>query len=69
MPIAELEHAIAQLSPENYRAALKFVFYLNDTQQPPKGNARKLGIANGEFEIPEDIDFCNDEVAVLFGVA
>ena len=29
---------------------------------------RYFGCAKGEFEIPEDIDFCNDEIAEMFGV-
>jgi len=29
---------------------------------------RQLGVAKGRFEVPEDIDAHNDEVARLFGV-
>ena len=29
---------------------------------------RKLGIANGKFVIPENIDLLNDEIAKMFGV-
>ncbi len=29
----------------------------------------RIGIAKGRFEVPEDIDAHNDEVARLFGVA
>ena len=29
---------------------------------------RKIGIANGKYTIPENIDLLNDEVAKLFGV-
>lgn len=29
---------------------------------------RHFGMAKGEFEIPDDIDFCNDEIAEMFGV-
>ena len=32
----------------------------------PIGN--RLGVAEGKFEIPDDIDFCNDEIAEMFGV-
>lgn len=28
--------------------------------------SRRIGIARGEFEVPEDIDAHNDEVAALF---
>ncbi len=34
--------------------------------QPSK---RKLGIADGEYDIPESIDACNDEIARMFGVS
>lgn len=29
---------------------------------------RALGIANGKYVIPNDIDGCNDEIAEMFGV-
>ena len=30
---------------------------------------RKLGIADGMYKIPENIDACNDEIAQMFGVS
>ena len=30
---------------------------------------RKLGIAEGMYRIPENIDACNDEIAQMFGVS
>lgn len=32
------------------------------------GSNRTLGIANGKYKIPEDIDENNDEIAEMFGV-
>ena len=29
---------------------------------------RKLGIADGKYSIPDNIDICNDEIARMFGV-
>ena len=29
---------------------------------------RKLGIAQGQFDIPDSIDDCNEEIANMFGV-
>lgn len=29
---------------------------------------RKLGLANGKYAIPDDIDACNDEILEMFGV-
>ena len=34
-----------------------------------KPSKRKLGIADGMYDIPDDIDTCNDEIARMFGVA
>ncbi len=36
-----------------------------DTQSPK----RRLGIADGRYNIPDNIDACNDEIAKMFGVA
>ena len=36
---------------------------------PMEGHRRRLGIANGEFEIPDDIDADNETIAQMFGVA
>ncbi len=33
-----------------------------------KKGKRTLGIANGKYTIPDDIDGCNDEIAEMFGV-
>ncbi len=27
-----------------------------------------IGVAKGKFDVPDDIDFCNDEIAEMFGV-
>lgn len=29
--------------------------------------ARSFGMAKGELRYPDDIDFCNDEIAEMFG--
>ena len=33
-----------------------------------KAVPKRLGVAKGKFEVPDDIDFCNDEIAEMFGV-
>lgn len=43
--------------------AMPFTMHL--TTQEVK---RTLGIANGKYVIPDDIDGCNDEIAEMFGV-
>ena len=39
----------------------------SDTVESPR-KKRYFGMAKGEFEVPDDIDFCNDEIAEMFGV-
>ena len=34
-----------------------------------QSSGRKLGIADGMYNIPDSIDACNDEIAQMFGVA
>lgn len=34
----------------------------------PKRPSRSFGMAKGELRYPDDIDFCNDEIARMFGV-
>ena len=34
-----------------------------------KPSRRKLGIADGKYDIPDSIDVCNDEIARMFGVS
>ena len=29
---------------------------------------KRIGVAKGEFIVPDDIDECNDEIAKMFGV-
>lgn len=43
--------------------AMPFVIHV-----PKIKNERKIGIANGTFIIPENIDECNEEIAEMFGV-
>lgn len=35
---------------------------------PSAETKRTLGMANGKYKIPDDIDQCNDEIAEMFGV-
>lgn len=72
MSIIELEKVLNGLSEDNFQAAVKYIMYLSDTQnENGTGNPgmRTLGLAKGEFEVPDNIDSCNDEIAEMFGVA
>lgn len=39
----------------------------NSSKLSAKQGARRLGVAKGKFDVPDDIDFCNDEIAEMFG--
>lgn len=41
--------------------AMPFISHL-----PPIGTKRKLGLADGKYEIPDDIDESNEEILKLF---
>lgn len=42
--------------------AMPFVLHLSN-----KNTGKRIGAAEGEFEVPDDIDSCNDEIAKMFG--
>ena len=50
---------------ENY---IEFLLYKLKNNSENKSGKVKLGIAKGQFHIPDNIDIVNDEVAKLFGV-
>ena len=71
MSAAEMTQALAGLNPENYQAAMKFIRYLLSTQRQSVAmvnRSKRFGVAKGKLYVPDDIDFCNEEVADLFGV-
>lgn len=55
---AEREIIIAR----NGRPAAKLV----PLTTPPADVSKRIGIAEGRFVVPDDIDTCNDEIAELF---
>lgn len=58
---AEAVRIFARQSVEEQ--AMPFSMHL----MPPESK-RKLGIADGQYVIPDDIDGSNDEIAEMFGV-
>lgn len=58
--LAEAVRIFARQSVEE--RAMPFTMHLTSP-----GPGRKLGIANGKYVIPDDIDGCNDEIAEMFG--
>ncbi len=42
--------------------AMPFVLHLSH-----KDKGQRIGVAAGAFEVPDDIDICNDEITEMFG--
>ena len=68
------EHYIDLLSTLNYEIKLSIInslsaSLLNDlSHSSPQKGLRSFGMAKGKLQYPDDIDFCNDEIADMFGV-
>ncbi|MDE7477886.1 MAG: hypothetical protein K2M91_08040 [Lachnospiraceae bacterium] len=58
---AEAVRIFAKQSVED--RAMPFTMHLSST-----GSKRTLGIANGKYNIPDNIDESNDEISEMFGV-
>jgi DNA-damage-inducible protein J len=58
---AEAVRIFARQSVEDN--AMPFTMHLSSSKK-----TRVLGIANGKYDIPDDIDGCNKEIAEMFGV-
>jgi hypothetical protein len=58
--------------PENYLTSIMgFIDLLqshDESEQKSESNIRKFGCAKNELQYPDDIDFCNEEIAQMFGV-
>lgn len=48
----------------------KMIPVKQDNEQELDSNAtkRRLGIAEGQYNIPDNIDSCNEEIASMFGI-
>lgn len=57
---AEAVRIFAKQSVEE--KAMPFTMHLSSS-----ASKRTLGIADGQYVIPDDIDVCNDEIAEMFG--
>lgn len=69
--VAQVEKQIKQfsLSDQLYLLELLARTIKMKTEEPSAGNCKRyFGCAKGELHYPEDIDFCNDEIAEMFGV-
>ncbi len=67
--LANIEEQISFIS---LNEQITLMAYLANTikQNSPKFSEKqgtnRLGVAKGKFDIPDDIDFCNDEIAEMF---
>lgn len=70
MPIELLEEKIKTIPAEYEQEIADFLdsILLRVAQNRKTTGGRKFGIAKGELAYPDDIDFCNDEIAEMFGV-
>ena len=75
-----INRMLENLEEEDFQTAITFIQFLADTRKKKKAaeseaihvssteTKRKLGIGNGKYMIPNNIDECNDEIAEMFGV-
>lgn len=65
----EASTLISELPDDSVRILIELIRKLNPAKSDmPKKGKRTLGIARGKYDIPDDIDACNDEIAEMFGV-
>lgn len=70
MPYTVLESKLKEI-PEQYIPEIAdFIDYIQFKARQYESQKKKprLGAAKGKFVCPDDIDFCNDEIAEMFGV-
>ncbi len=68
MEVADL---ISQLPDESARIIIELLQrMIPDTDKPIKevDVSKRIGVAKGKYVVPEDIDWCNNEIAEMFGV-
>ena len=55
--------------PEGYQnAVITMIEQLYDLAVSNNGKEKKIGIADGEYNIPDDINVYDDEIARMFGI-
>ena len=67
MSYASVIDKIKMLPDDSLNEAEKYIEYLL-YKLKNNSNKVKLGIAKGQFQIPDDIDSVNDEIAKMFGI-
>ncbi len=68
------DHYVELLSTLNYEMKLSIINSLSASllddvsRTASKKKIRSFGMAKGKLQYPDNIDFCNDEIADMFGV-
>ena len=70
MPIELLQEKVKAVPAEYVGEVSDFIDFIlqKSLSSSVKRSVKKFGIAKGKFSIPDNIDFCNDEIAEMFGV-
>lgn len=69
-PLRKIEEQISLISLSEQISLMAYLanaIKQNSAKFEEKNNSNRLGVAKGKFTIPDDIDFCNDEIAEMFG--
>ncbi len=59
---------IDTLPEDSVKVIIEVIKRMTPRQSVSHTSKRTLGIANGKYNIPDNIDACNDEIAEMFGV-
>ena len=69
--VAQVENQIMTFSLDEQLSLMEYLakaIKLRTEQSKSSTSKRYFGCAKGELSYPDDIDFCNDEIAEMFGV-
>lgn len=69
-PLMKIEEQIALISLNEQISLMAYLanaIKQNTAKLQERDNSNRLGVAKGKFSVPDDIDFCNDEIAEMFG--
>ena len=68
--IRNIEEQISSISLSEQIALMAYLANIikqNSANIYKTNYSKRIGIAKGKFDVPDDIDFCNDEIAEMFG--
>ena len=70
LALTQVKNEVTGFSLEEQISLLEYLVQAikSQTTPQPKAPKRYFGCAKGELHYPNDIDFCNDEIAEMFGV-